>query len=492
MIGRAAGSTLRLDDPSVSRVHARISRRGAARARGSRTPARATGRSSTASGVDGPLPLRDGARIRLGDQELTVERRRDTAEAGRTIVVRPGARSWSSAVTPAGVVGQATQIGLRPRVRAGYALKRLDASEGSAAGSCATSSATASCGWSDNDAQLFRLLDGSRSLAELVGEAERRFGPTGPARLVRLLADLGERGLHVGRRRRRSARAEAPASVLAAAAHAAREDPPGSGRCFDALYRRGGWVLFTRPALWLIGGAVRRGRRRVRGADRAALRDAVRRREQVGIGGLVFLLGRFLVVAVHELAHGLAMASYGRRVDRAGLKLVGDLPVRVRRHVRGVVRAARDGGSRSARRGRCRTSRSARRSRSACLLLPDGDDPRHLLPGRVRRLRRRVLQPQPVPRARRLPHARRLAARAGAAAARARAVRAPAVGRRAQRRLARARALLALGARVDGARGRHRGRAVAALPAGRWRRVAPDWIVLTVLATLWVASSSRR
>jgi putative peptide zinc metalloprotease protein len=43
---------------------------------------------------------------------------------------------------------------------------------------------------------------------------------------------------------------------------------------------------------------------------------------KIGIGGLVFLVGRFLVVAVHELAHGLTMASYGRRVERAGVKLI--------------------------------------------------------------------------------------------------------------------------------------------------------------------------
>ena len=42
--------------------------------------------------VTGPSPLRDGAKIRLGDAELRVERRRDVAEAGRTIVVRAGAR----------------------------------------------------------------------------------------------------------------------------------------------------------------------------------------------------------------------------------------------------------------------------------------------------------------------------------------------------------------------------------------------------------------
>ena len=40
--------------------------------------------------------------------------------------------------------------------------------------------------------------------------------------------------------------------------------------------------------------------------------------DKIGIGGLVFLCGRFLVVCVHESAHGLTMASFGRRVHKAG------------------------------------------------------------------------------------------------------------------------------------------------------------------------------
>ena len=48
--------------------------------------------------------------------------------------------------------------------------------------------------------------------------------------------------------------------------------------------------------------------------------------QRIGLGALVFLLGRFAVVAVHETAHGLAMASYGRKVHRAGLKLVAIFP----------------------------------------------------------------------------------------------------------------------------------------------------------------------
>jgi putative peptide zinc metalloprotease protein len=40
----------------------------------------------------------------------------------------------------------------------------------------------------------------------------------------------------------------------------------------------------------------------------------------------VFVAGRFVAVALHELAHGLTIASFGRRVRSAGLKVVGIFP----------------------------------------------------------------------------------------------------------------------------------------------------------------------
>ena len=325
MIGRGPAATLRLEDPSVSRVHARISAAGSGSGARIEDAGSSHGTFVDGTRVTGPLLLRDGARIRLGDQELTVERRRDTAEAGKTIVVRPGASLVASAVTPAGVVGQATQFGMRPRVRSGYALKQLDASEGSRRWVLRDLESNSFLRLSDNDAQLFRLLDGSRSLVELVGEAERRFGPTGAARLARLLADLGERGLMSGVAAS-NRRTEAPESFWRKLITPREKLFPGLGRWFDSVYRHGGWVLFTRPALWLIGALC------VAGVGVFAALIALRYgtpfvvASKIGIGGLVFLLGRFLVVAVHETAHGLVMASYGRRIDRAGLKLVAIFP----------------------------------------------------------------------------------------------------------------------------------------------------------------------
>src|SRR5262249_42901484 len=143
-----------LSDPTVSRVHARISEGAVVEDAGSSHGTFVDGRRLTA-----PSPLRDGARIRLGDAELRVERRRDASEAGRTIVVRPGASLVVPAVGAAGVQASATQFGLKPRVRSGYALKRLDASEGSRRWVLQDLDGGGFLRLSDNDAALFERLD---------------------------------------------------------------------------------------------------------------------------------------------------------------------------------------------------------------------------------------------------------------------------------------------------------------------------------------------
>jgi putative peptide zinc metalloprotease protein len=319
-IGRGPAATLRLEDPTVSRLHARISAGGRIEDAGS-----SHGTFVDGVRLSGSLALRDGAQIRIGDQEIAVERRRDVAEAGRTIVVRPGASLVVGAVGPAHVTAQATQFGARPRVRSGYALKRMDAAEGPRRWVLRDLSRDGYLRLSDNDAQLFELLDGSRSLIDLIGEAEQRFGATGPARLARLLADLGERGFLTGVAGTQ-ARAEEPAGFWRRLLTPREKVFTGLGARFDALYRHGGWVLFTRPALWLIAALC------VAGIGVFGALVGLRYgtpfvvADRIGIGGLVFLLGRFAVVAVHETAHALTMSSFGRRVEKAGLKVVVILP----------------------------------------------------------------------------------------------------------------------------------------------------------------------
>jgi putative peptide zinc metalloprotease protein len=324
-IGRAPGSTVVLADPSVSREHARIS---SGNGGGFRIEDAGSSAGTIVDGVaiSSATMLHDGAKVRIGGQELRVERRRDSAEAGRTIIVRPGASLVVPALGPPGVEAAATQFGIKPRVRSGYALKRLDASEGAKRWILKDLNRNTFLRLSDNDASLFELFDGTRSLSDLIGESERRFGAAGAPRLARLLADLGERGYLAGVASTTGVTEEEPQGFLRKLFRPREKIVGGLGEWFDSAYRRGGWVLFTRPALYAIAALIVAGL----GAfvylvvGRYGTPFVVSRR--IGLGALVFLLGRFAVVAVHETAHGMAMSSFGRRIHRAGLKLVAIFP----------------------------------------------------------------------------------------------------------------------------------------------------------------------
>jgi putative peptide zinc metalloprotease protein len=305
-IGRAEGSTLRLTDPTVSRAHARI------RPLPGGGAAVEDAGSSYGTWVDGrriraPTPLRAGAHIRVGDQELLVDRRQAEDEASQTVVV-----STSTLPTTDG----------HPRVRGGYALKRLDGGEGERRWVFEHRRSGRFLRLTDADAGLLRLLDGTRSLADLVGAAETRLGESGPARLMLLLAALGDRGL------------------LDDGGDDGGDDtparPPGvrgliaprnlvwrnADAVLQRLYRSGGRWLLLRPVLVALGVLA------ITGAVAFAALIAFRYgtpfvvARKIGIGGAVFIVGRLAVASVHETAHGLVMASFGRPVREAGFKLV--------------------------------------------------------------------------------------------------------------------------------------------------------------------------
>jgi putative peptide zinc metalloprotease protein len=96
----------------------------------------------------------------------------------------------------------------------------------------------------------------------------------------------------------------------------------GAGDFFQRLYERGAWRLFTAPSMFAISLLIVIGLVAFPYLVAARYGTPFVVASKVGIGGLVFLVARFAVVAVHESAHGLTMAAFGRRVQRAGLKLV--------------------------------------------------------------------------------------------------------------------------------------------------------------------------
>jgi len=100
----------------------------------------------------------------------------------------------------------------------------------------------------------------------------------------------------------------------------------GVGPFVHWIYRHGGWLLFTRPALALIATVAVAGLAVWIALIVGRYGTPFVVAERLVLGGLVFLVGRGLLVAMHELAHALAMESVGRRVRRAGVKTVFMFP----------------------------------------------------------------------------------------------------------------------------------------------------------------------
>jgi putative peptide zinc metalloprotease protein len=319
-IGRAPGNGLQLADPTVSRVHARLTPE-----RGGAVVVSDEG-SSYGTWVDGlritsPQSLRDGSRIKLGDQELVLRRRRAGDESGYTIVVPAGASVVAPATGGPRSVSQAqTRFGSHPRLRGGYALKRLEAGEGKERWLLKDLLRGGFVRLNEEDADLLRLVDGRHSIADLVREAERLLGAAGPPRLALLLADLGTRGLLAGDDA--ADRIEPDAGPLARIARAHTRAWSGAGEFFERAYVRGGWLVFTRASLVAIAAAVLAGIVTFVYLVAARYGTPFVVARKLALGGLVFLVGRLAIAALHEAAHGLALASFGRRVGEAGIKLI--------------------------------------------------------------------------------------------------------------------------------------------------------------------------
>ena len=243
--------------------------------------------SSHGTFLDGaPRDRRRAAARRREDPRSATRSSRSSAGATPP---RPGGRSSSSRARASSCPRPAARppwrrrprsSGMRPRVRSGYALKRLDAEEGARR-------------WVLRDLHDGRFLRLSRRRRAAVRAARR------PAHAAR--ADRRAPSSASGRPARRGSRgcwptsASAgswPASTGATPRRPTRRRASGSGwsRRSEKVWTgvgdglrprstaRGGWVLFTRPALWLIGAARGVGHRRLRLPGRRPLRDAVRRR----------------------------------------------------------------------------------------------------------------------------------------------------------------------------------------------------------------------
>jgi putative peptide zinc metalloprotease protein len=318
-VGRATGNRLHLDDPAVSRSHARVLEAPA----GIEVEDLGSYSGTFLDGhrVRGRTAVRDGQRLRIGDTQLRVERQRDDCEPARTIVVPRGAtvRVDGTGVTPARVESPAATP-QRPRLRSGWKLKRLGADEDPHRFVLADLAGPGFMRLGENEARWLARLDGRHTVAELAAEAERSGGVEAIRGLATLLAELGDRGLLVG-----GVAAAQPPSAPGRLRRLLRTRQPLTvdvAERIERVYLHWGFSLFTVPGLLTMSITIALGLcafvALVAGGDVRPLRVD----ERLGLGAAAFVAGRFALVAVHELGHSLTLASLGRRVRSAGLKVV--------------------------------------------------------------------------------------------------------------------------------------------------------------------------
>jgi putative peptide zinc metalloprotease protein len=288
-----------------------------------------------------PHRLAPGTEIRLGNVRLTVERAAPQPAAGPQPVAAPAVAESqpqlesnpnATIVVPIGATQQGLRAAvatpsdgsMRPRVRSGWALKRLDDDPSDSRYVLRDLRGGAFLRMDEEDAKLFELIDGRRTIAELLVEATRLLGPAGPGRLARLIADFGDRGMLDGVAP--TPKAEPEPSVMARILTPRERTFDWIGNYFERAYRHWGRIYFSPLAVtFLVLLSV---------AGIAVFAYLVGARygtplvvaHRLLLGGLVFIVGRFVLVMIHEVAHGLALAHYGRRTDRAGLRLVMIFP----------------------------------------------------------------------------------------------------------------------------------------------------------------------
>jgi putative peptide zinc metalloprotease protein len=327
-IGRATGNDIVLDDPSVSRRHARIVRRRngfAIEDMDSFNGTTVGGR--TIHGDRAPLP--DATTIYIGDIELSFAQPRSAAVGSKTMVA--GTEHTILAAAGSGPAQAPTATGplsARPRRRSGWALKRLPDERDRRQWVLRNTRTGQYLQLDERDAFLWQLLDGENTVRDLLFAYAQEYGELALPRIEQTLRALAQadlvRGLYGQRDPRRLSLLRRAGRAVFRALLQLEMSVNGLDRVFARMYRGFGWWFFTRTgvlALWalvlagLAGFWVATGRQRLLDFGGAG-----------GWGVVAIAAGYLAAIAIHESAHALAVKSYGRTVTRGGFLMMLGMP----------------------------------------------------------------------------------------------------------------------------------------------------------------------
>jgi putative peptide zinc metalloprotease protein len=323
-VGRDVSNDVVIDDPSVSRNHARV-------VRGPDGFTIEDLDSFNGTTVNGRVlhgdwaTLPDVATLHIGDIEVTFEQPRTTTVGSKTMV-RHTATVLES---PPEAVPTATEpLSVRPRPSAAWALKQVPDDRGRQSWVLRNTRTGQYLELDDRDAFIWRQIDGTNSVRDILFAYAEKYGELALPRIERTLRTLAGVGLVDGLNGQRAVQ-KPPLMTRVGRAIVrgllqTRLSIGGLDRFFGATYRTVGWRFFTRSGvfgLWaviaagLYGFWVATGRQRLFDVGGGGAVGAV----AVGAGYLIALV-------IHESAHALAVKSYGRKVTLGGFMLMMGMP----------------------------------------------------------------------------------------------------------------------------------------------------------------------
>jgi putative peptide zinc metalloprotease protein len=333
-IGRAPDNDLVVTDRYVSRYHARIWREPSGYRLEDLDSVNGTYVNSQQMDGGASIRLKDYDILGIGPtQVVRIEQPRAVDIGGKTVV---SAREESLVLgTLAGnlagdTLGLAPSSGLdlKPRRRSGWALKQAPSQPGKLRYVLRSSRNGQYLQLTDRDVFLWNLMDGEHTVRDLLLAYSREYRQLALTRIQQLVDQLAGAGLIRGvggaeelAERGLGRRVYDRIIIILSRAELAISGIDG---VLQKVYRAGAWVFFTRPGLVLIWGLG------LAGVVAFLLALGDQQPLEVGAAGVLGLilaiLGYSVALMLHELAHALAVKSYGRKVPRGGFMMMLGMP----------------------------------------------------------------------------------------------------------------------------------------------------------------------
>ncbi|GHJ46292.1 hypothetical protein Cs7R123_36340 [Catellatospora sp. TT07R-123] len=331
-IGRSADNDVVLDDASVSRRHAQVTRT----AHGFEIEDLSSFNGTTVAGHTmhgNSAPLSDEIELHVGDVPVRFAQPRTAAIGSKTMIAGvEHSMLLQPQQAPSGMPEPAPTangpLSARPRRRSGWALKQVPDVRGDRQWVLRNTRTGQYLQLDERDVFLWHQLDGENTVRDLLFAYAQKFGELALPRIERTLDTFAAlelvRGVHGQHEPERPPLLKRIGRAIFNALLRMELSVKGLDGFFDRVYRGFGWRFFTRTGVFGLWVVIAVG---LYAAVVASAEQDLFDLRGAGVPGAVAVgLGYLVALVVHESAHALAVKSYGRTVTRGGFMLTMGMP----------------------------------------------------------------------------------------------------------------------------------------------------------------------